>query len=118
MIVQCRSHLHDRVDVGNGDKDLGGPVGHGLGNGKLIQIARIIVVDGAPEKASEVLRRGLNARRWAVDSVELDKCLAREIRNQPSLQHHPVGNAPQNGAVLFVVGVRHYVIQSKSDQAR
>jgi hypothetical protein len=57
MIVKRRSLFDDRVNVGNGDQDLGGPVGHGFGNGKLVQIARIIVVDGAPEKVPEITRR-------------------------------------------------------------
>ena len=75
MIVQRRSLLHDSVNVGNGGKDLGGPVGHGLGNGKLIQIARITVVDGAPEKAPEITRRSLSSRRRSVDPVEFGERL-------------------------------------------
>ena len=47
MIVKRRLLFDDRVSVGNGDQDLGGSVAHGLGNGKLVQIARIIVVDGS-----------------------------------------------------------------------
>jgi hypothetical protein len=56
MIVKYRLLLDDSVNVGNGDKDLGGPVGHAFGNGKLVQITRIIVVDGAPEKVPEITR--------------------------------------------------------------
>jgi hypothetical protein len=44
MIVKSRLLLDDRVHIGNSDKDLYSPARHGFGNGKLIQIARIIVV--------------------------------------------------------------------------
>ena len=56
MIVKRRLLLDDRVHVGNGDQDLGGPVRYGFGNGKLVQITRIIVVNGAPEKVPEITR--------------------------------------------------------------
>jgi hypothetical protein len=48
MIVKRRLLLDDGVNVGNGDQDLGGPVGPawaGFGNGKLVQIAIILFVD-------------------------------------------------------------------------
>jgi hypothetical protein len=50
-------YLDDSVDISNGDKDLYTARRHGFSNGKLIQIARIIVVDGTPEKAPEISRR-------------------------------------------------------------
>ena len=44
MIVQCGLLLDESVHIGNGDKNLCGSFGHGFGNGKLVQITRIIVV--------------------------------------------------------------------------
>jgi hypothetical protein len=109
MIVNCRSPLDDRVNVGNGDQDLGGPVGHGLGNGKLVQIARIIVVDGTPEQVPKITRRLLSLRRWGVDSVKLGERLGRKIWNKSSFKHRPMGNSLQDRAVLSVVCIRHHV---------
>jgi hypothetical protein len=99
MIVKRRSLLDDSVNVGNGDQDLCGPVGHGFDNGKLVQIARIIVVDGAPEKVPEITRRSLSSHRRPVDSVEFGERLGRKIRNKSSFKHRPMGNSSQNQAV-------------------
>ena len=49
MLVQGRLLLNKCIDVGDGDQELYGPVGHCLGNSKLVQIKRIVVIDGAPE---------------------------------------------------------------------
>ena len=107
MIVQCRSLFDDRVNVGNSDQDLGGPVGQGLGNGKLIQIPRIIVVNGAPEEVPEIARRLLSPRRRPVDSVELGERQGRKIREESSCKHRPMGDSLQDRAV--VVRIRHNV---------
>jgi hypothetical protein len=99
----------DRVNVGNGDQNLGGPVGHGFGNGKLVQIARIIIVNGAPEKVPEIVRRSLNLHGRPVDSVKLGERRGRKIWNQPFFEHHPMGNSLQDRAVLSVVYIRHII---------
>ena len=109
MIVKCRLLLDDSVNVGNGNKDLCGPVGHGFGNRKLVQITRIIVVDGAPEKAPKITSRFFRSRRRPVDSVELGERLARKIRSQSSFNHGPMGNPLQDRAVLSVVCIRHMI---------
>ena len=56
MIVKCRLLFDDNVYIGNGDKDLCGSCGHRFSYGELIQIARIFVVDGAPEEVPEITR--------------------------------------------------------------
>ena len=109
MIVKGRSLFDDRVNVGNGDQDLGGPFGHGFGNGKLVQITRIIVVDGAPEKVPEIARRFLSSRRRPVDFVELGKRLDRKIREKSSFKHRPTGNSLQDRAVFSVACIRHII---------
>jgi len=83
------------------------PAKAGFGNGKLVQIARIIVVNGAPEKVPEITRRSLNLRGWPVDSVKLGKRRGRKIWNQAFFKHHPMGNSLQDRAVLSVICVRH-----------
>ena len=107
MIVKRRSLLDDRVNVGDGDQDLCCPVGQGFGNGKLIQITRIIVVNGAPEKVPEITRCPLISCRRPVDQVELGERLGRKVRNEPSFNHCPMRNSPQDRAVLFSVCSGH-----------
>jgi len=109
MIVKCRLLLDDSVNVGNGDQDLGGPVRHGFGHGKLVQITRIIVVDGAPEKAPEITRRFLSSRRWPVDFVEFGERLGRKIWNKSSFKHRPMGDLLQDQAVWSAGCIRHDV---------
>ena len=106
---QRRSLFDDRVNVGNGDQDLGGPGGHGFGNLKLVQIARIIVVDGAPEQVPEIARRFLRSCRWPGDSGEFGERLGQKIRNQASFKHRPMGNSLPDRAVLSVVCIRHNI---------
>jgi hypothetical protein len=109
MIIECRFVPNDRVNIGNSDKDLCGPVGHRFGNGKLIQITRIVVVDGTPEKVPEIACRFVSSRCWPVDSVELGERLRRKIWRESSFEHRPMGNSLQNRAVLSVVSIRHHV---------
>lgn len=107
MIIQCRWLFNDLGNIGNRDKDLCSPIGQGLCNGKLVQIPRIIIVDGTPDKVSEIKRRFHHTRRRPVDFVEFGDRLDRKIRNQSSFQHCPAGNSLQDRAVLSCVGIRH-----------
>ncbi len=109
MIIECRPLFDDGVHIGDGDADLHGSCRHGFSNGKLIQIERIIIVDGAPEKVSEIARRCFSLCYRPADPVQLGKCLGREIREQSSFQHYPMSNSLQDGTVLYVVGIRHHV---------
>ena len=92
MVIKYRLLLDNSVNIGNGDKDLYGPVGHGFGNGKLVQITRIIVVDGTPEKVPHISRRFLSSRCRPMDSVELGDCLRRKIRKKSSFYHYSTCN--------------------------
>ena len=62
MIVQRRSLFDHRVNVGNGHQNLDRPIGQRFGNGKLVQIARIVVVDGAPEQVPKIAGRAIRCR--------------------------------------------------------
>jgi hypothetical protein len=103
MLVKSGPFLNDRVDIGNRNKDLCGRIGHGFGDGKLIKIARIIVVDGAPGKVSEITRRWIGLRRRPVDCIKLGERLGREIGKKPSFDHRPTCDSLQEGAVLSVI---------------
>src|SRR5437899_10219298 len=93
MIVKRGLLLDERIHISNGDKDLYGPFGHGFGNGKLVQIARSIVVYGAPDKVSEITRRFFSSCCRPVDSVELGDYLEWEIGKKSSFKHRPTSNS-------------------------
>ena len=61
--------------------------------GELIQIPRIIVIDGTPGKVPEVSRRFFSSNCWTVDSIELGQRLGWGIRKKPSFKHRPPGDA-------------------------
>src|SRR5262249_646966 len=69
--VDGRALLHDRVDVGDGDEDLHVAAGHLLGDGQLIEVLRVVVVDRAPEKRREVADRRVALGRGAGQRVDL-----------------------------------------------
>ncbi len=51
VIVDGRALLDERVHVSHRHQDLDLIVNHGLGHGKLIQIAGVVVVNGSPKKS-------------------------------------------------------------------
>ena len=110
MTVNCRTTLDDRIYVSHGNQSFDLVSRHRLGNGKLVQVTRVIVVDGAPEKVPEIMRRFLSSRRWPADSVEFGQRLERKIWNKSSLEHRPMGDSLQDRAVLSVVRILHHVI--------
>ena len=93
MIVKRRLLLDDRVHIGDGDKDFCAPSGHSLDNRKLVEIARIIVVYGAPYKVPVITRRFLCSRCRSANSVELPACLEREVGKKSAFKHRPTGNS-------------------------
>jgi len=109
MIVKRRLLLDDSVNVGNGDKDLGGPSGNGFGNGKLVQITRIIVVDGAPEKVPEITSRFPSSRAGPWIPSSSASAWGGKIGDEPLSSIARWATSLQDRAVLSVVCVRHYV---------
>jgi hypothetical protein len=103
VIVNRRLPLYNGIDIGNCNKDLYGPLRHRLGNGKLVQIAGLVVVNGTPTKISEVTGRSADVRDGLPDSIKLGKGLWRKIGKKPSVKHRPAGNALQDGTVLRIV---------------
>ena len=59
VIVKRCAFLDKSIHIGNGDEDFRGTPRKGFGHGKLVQVARIVVVDGAPEKAPEIAVRAV-----------------------------------------------------------
>ena len=75
-----------------------------LGNGELIQVTRVIIVNGSPQKVPHVTntgRTGCCPRR--LKSAKLGESCAGKIREQPSLQHDSAGDAFQKGTVVHTV---------------
>ncbi len=99
--------LDDRVHVGDGDQDFYGTIGHDFDNRKLVEIARIIVVYGAPYKVPEITRRFLCSRCRSANSVELPACLEREVGKKSPFKHRPTGNSSQDRALLSIVSIHH-----------
>jgi hypothetical protein len=50
MLIQRRARGNQRVDVGDRHQDFGPAVWQFLGHGQLVEIARVVVVDRAPEQ--------------------------------------------------------------------
>ena len=109
MTVQRRHLLDDGVDVRNGDQNLGSLPGHGFGNCKLVEVARIVIVDGAPGKVPEVAHRFLNRRGGSLDCVEFGECLGRELGFESPFEHRPMRYRLQDRAMLSVAGIRYHV---------
>ena len=49
--------MDERVDVGDRDEDLHRAVGERLGDGELVEVARIVVVDRGPQQLAQVADR-------------------------------------------------------------
>ena len=54
VLVDGRALGDDRVHVRDGDEDLHPLAGQGLGHGKLVQVAGVVVVDGSPKELPEI----------------------------------------------------------------
>jgi len=73
MLIDGRAAAHGRVDVGDGNQHPGGAASEGLRAGELVQVARVVIVDGNPLGSAQVPRlrvgrcarqgRGLRLRR-------------------------------------------------------
>ena len=62
VLIHRRVARDERVHVGDGDKHLRLAVGRGLGDRQLIEVARVVIVDGAPQQLPQVQDIG----RWAL----------------------------------------------------
>ena len=60
--VNRRGSSHEGIHVGNRDEDFHPAVGQGLGDRELIEVERVVVVNGRPEQSTQ-LADGRNLRR-------------------------------------------------------
>ena len=89
MIVDRRAALHERVHVRNGDEDANFAVAGVLRDRELIEIARVVVVDRAPQQLAHVARIILGR---LVDRGELFLDGGPEVRRETLVAHRLVGN--------------------------
>ena len=99
--VNRRAALDDRIDVGHGNQDLDFVSGHRLGDGKLVQVARVVVVDGSPEQVSEVANLFPVDACRVLNQAEFAQCFGGKVGEQSPFGHRPAGDSLQNGTVLF-----------------
>jgi hypothetical protein len=64
---------------------------HHLGNGKLVQVPGIVIVDRAPNKIPEVAGRACRLYLAIFDFVKLIHGLRRKIGKKPFVNHYPSG---------------------------
>ena len=99
--IFTRTRRNEGADVGDRDQDLHGPARERLGDRELVKVARIVVVDGAPEapaQIADVARAsavgGEGCRR--VEARDLGQGVARKIRLKAAIEHRLVGDGAQN----------------------
>ena len=97
--IDGRARLHQRVDVGDRDEHLDRPLAHRRGDGELIEVARVVVVDRAPQEIAKVPDRGARVGRGLPDRLGLRLRRGGEIRQESTLGHRPVRDGPELVAI-------------------
>src|SRR5207249_3284786 len=67
----------------------------GLGDRELIEVPRVVVVDGGPEEVAEIVDGGVAVVGRPRDRARLGKDRGGEVRLEPALDHHPPGDPPE-----------------------
>ena len=97
--VDRRAGRDGRAHVGDRHQDPRAAVRLALGDGELVEVERVVVVDGAPEQAAEVV--GARAvRREVRQRAGLGERPRRELGLQAVLDHRVARDARQQVAVL------------------
>ena len=89
VAVERRTAADQRVDVRDRDEDLHLPGGQRLGDGELVEVARVVVVDRAPEPVAEVADRGIARDGGRRQRADLGQDRRREVGLEPALAHRP-----------------------------
>ena len=81
--------MHECVDIRDCDQNLDDSTGERFGDDELIEIARVVVVDGRPEQGAQVadpgagVRVGLRDRRLLVVALQARTRAADRARSWP-----------------------------------
>ena len=97
MSVDGSGFLDQCVDIGDGDEDFYSAVVTVFGDGQLIEVARLVVVDGTPETVAQVADVGAECDGRGMEGRELLKRACVEIRQQSPGEHGLPGDALQFG---------------------
>jgi hypothetical protein len=104
VCIDGRTVLYQRVDIRDGDQYLYSVSGQGLSHGELIQVTRVIVVDGSPKQTEQVSNSiGSLVCCRMLQPFEFSQRFRRKIRQQAALKHGLVGYVLQDGAVIPMV---------------
>gem|GEM_PF-5626207 len=91
---------HERVHVRDRDEHLHGAAAQLLGDGKLVEIPAVVVVDGGPEKVTQVANGGVLVAGGRLDLRQLLERILREVGIEPFLAHRAARNVGEVGAVV------------------
>ena len=86
---------HDRVHVGDRDQDRHRVAARRLGDRELVEIPRVVVVDGGPEETAKVPDGGIAVLGGLGDRARLGEDGGREVGLEPALAHRPPGDLPE-----------------------
>ncbi len=98
--VDRRALLDDRIHVGDGDQDARSASGECLGDGELVEVFGVVVVDRDPEPLAQVPDPVARGPRRPTEGRKLREHVAREVRFEPLLDHRAAGDGLQVRAVM------------------
>jgi len=78
-----------------------------LGNRKLVQVAGVVVVYGAPDQMAQIAGLRPGHGHMPLHGLELGQRLGREIRQPAPLEHGPARDALQDGSMFLSVWIGH-----------
>src|SRR5262249_51519058 len=87
MTIDGRAPGDRSVDIRDRDEQLHVAARQRLGDRQLIEIARVVVVDRAPEEPAQVAHRFLGPARRSDDRLDLRQHVRRELRIEPAFAH-------------------------------
>ena len=96
VLIDGRVTVDQRVDVGDGHEDTDAVLAR-FGDRELIEVARVLVVDGAPETIAQVAAGGRLGARFG-ELVGLGQRGGREVGLETPLPHRLPRNLLQCGA--------------------
>jgi hypothetical protein len=96
--VDCGALGNQGVDVGDGDEETGPAALEGFGDGDLVEISRVVVVDRAPEEVREV--SGGVVVGGGVEGFDLPADGRGVVGQEAAIAHGAVGDALEVLAVM------------------
>ena len=92
VAVDRRAFADHRVHVGDRDEDRHGVPARRRGDRELVEVSRVVVVDGSPGEVAEVADGGIALLGGPGDRARLGEVRRGEVRLEPALAHRPPGD--------------------------